>query len=138
MDIERLYFKDEVHRKAFLELLEGMYLSADEMKLPTQLLKRQFAFAYLIALYQKDYELYEGEGFYIEIGEELSLGGPTYLMDERYGERTKEYEKIIPIACEFLKERIYKEENVHYLEKQIKGFRGCSKEVLKQALDMIN
>lgn len=104
MGIEILYFKDEIHKNYFLEMIESMYLSEAEMDNLTTLIKRQIAFCYLIALYQKDYEIYEGDYFYVELGEELSLGGPTYLLDERYGERIRDYEKIIPIACRLLEQ----------------------------------
>lgn len=102
MEIETLYFKDEIHKDYFLEMIKSMYLSEAEMNNPTVLIKQQVAFCYLIALYQKDYEKYEGDYFYVELGEELSLGGPTYLLDERYGERIRDCEKIIPIACRLL------------------------------------
>ena len=104
--MKKLYFISEYHKEAFLELVEEMYLESKELKHPSNLLKRHLAFAYLIAAYQKEYQVHEGEQFYIEVGEELSLGGPTYLLDERYGERTKEYEWILVIALKILKGEI--------------------------------
>ena len=102
MGISELQFRNEKHQSAFFEMVSDMYLSDEEMSMPSSMLKRQLAFSYLIALYQEDYARYEGDIFYIEMGEELSLGGPTYLLDERYGERARDCEKIIPIACRLL------------------------------------
>ncbi len=107
MGIELLQFKNKHHKDAFWEMIEAMYLSEEELHYPSSLIKKQIAFSYLIALYQEDYRTHEGEAFYIEIGAELSLGGPIYLLDERYGERKADYEKIVPIAC-----RILREENI--------------------------
>lgn len=103
MIIETLHYKDKAHQKAFEVFIEDMDLSLKEMQTPSKLLRRQFAFLYLLALYQEDYEQYEGERFYVEAGIELSLGGPTYLLEERYGERKRAYEQIISIACSILK-----------------------------------
>lgn len=96
-------FKDQEHRLAYHQLIEEMYLTNEEIKKPSRLLKRQMAFAYLIALHQRDYEAYEGVAFYIEWGEELSVGGPTYLMEECIGERKHAHERIVATACKILK-----------------------------------
>lgn len=123
----------EKHKKAFFEMIESMYLSEAELKKPSTLLKRQLAFSYLIALYQEDYAEYEGDIFYLEMGEELSLGGPTYLLDERYGKRTKDYEKIIPIACRILKgERI--EEIIHEEKKVLQSFSLPIETIIRDVL----
>lgn len=117
IDLRALKYKNEAHQKAFETFLDEMYLSQKEKERPSKLLRRQIAFAYLLALYEADYEKYEGEGFYFEIGEELSLGGPTYLLDPRYGLRNKEYEKIVPIACELLKESVVDEKWIEKVTK---------------------
>lgn len=133
MGIEVLQFRNESHKKAFFEMVEAMYLSEEEIKRPSDLIKRQLTFTYLIALYQEDYAKYEGDTFYIEMGEELSLGGPTYLLEERYGERVKDYEKIIPIAARILKgediEQVIEEEN-----EAIQSFKISIKEVIEQLI----
>ncbi|MBE6024267.1 MAG: hypothetical protein E7231_13965 [Cellulosilyticum sp.] len=134
MNVEHLYFKDIAHQEAFLEMLEDMYLSEKEIKTPSLLLKKQLAFAYLVALYQKDYEEYEGEKFYIECGEELSIGGPIYLMDKRYGRRTKLYEKMVWIACQFLKKEISNQDIINLWEQLGENY---IEDILKQAFKII-
>lgn len=98
-----MVYKNKDHENAYKELVEQMYLSEDEIMNPAPLLKRQLAFCYLIALYQEDYEIYEGHKFYIELGEDLSLDGPTYLLEADIGERKYKHEQILPLASKVLK-----------------------------------
>ena len=69
-------FKNKIHEEAFNELItqsEGelsVYEIQDEQK------RRQVAFLYLIAMYQEEYECYEGMKFYVEVYEEISIDGP--------------------------------------------------------------
>ncbi|MEF9960415.1 MAG: hypothetical protein RR448_06525 [Niameybacter sp.] len=98
MQIE--YFKDAQHREAFCELLEqAEVIAAGEVEVgqlkkikASDLLSRQIAFFYLIALYQRDIETYEGIPFYVEVYEEISLDGPVYLLDEKIGIPVHDYE----------------------------------------------
>lgn len=98
-----MYYKHQAHKEAYQDLIEQMYLSQEELDHPTNLLRRQQAFCYLIAIYQEDYEKYEGHQFYIEWGEELSIDGPIYLLEEQIGERKYNHEKILLPACQILK-----------------------------------
>lgn len=132
-----LKFKNKSHEEAFEEMLEAMYLSETEIKAPSYELKKQLAFGYLIALYQKDYAKYEGERFYFELGEELSLGGPTYLLDERYGSRNRDCEKIIPIACEILQDDEL-EEILQKEDKVLKSFDTPIDEEIGQLIKWVN
>ena len=93
-----LLFKDEKHQKAYYQLLEEADLTENELQQPSKLLRRQLAFLYLIALFQEDYRHYEGEVFYVEAYEEISLGGPTYLLEGCIGEGTYPHEHILFIA----------------------------------------
>ena len=88
--MKKLYFISEYHKEAFLELVEEMYLESKELKHPSNLLKRQLAFAYLIAAYQKEYQVHEGEQFYIEVGGEISTFeeiGDSWQMSSSIGEQ---------------------------------------------------
>lgn len=98
-----MYYKHQAHQEAYEKLIEQMYLSQEEIKQPSSLLRKQLAFCYLIAMYQEDYEIYEGHQFYVEWGEELSIDGPTYLLEDKIGERRYNHEKILPVACQLLK-----------------------------------
>lgn len=100
--VRHMNYKNKEHEDDYNELVEQMYLSEEERKNPNGLLRRQLAFCYLIALYQEDYERYEGHKFYIELGEELSLDGPTYLLEDGIGERRYKHEQILPLACQIL------------------------------------
>ena len=138
--IKRYYFSSKAHKEAFMEMLEDMYLSNKELEAPDKLLKKQLAFIYLIARYQEDYKQYEGDTFYIEYGEELSLGGPTYLLDERYGERKRPYECIVPIAANLLKE-IQKDSEIAKIEEikeKLEGIYDLEKKCIDQVLDILN
>lgn len=125
--IKEICFKDLKHKQAFFTLLEEMYLSEEEMNSPSTLLKRQLGFVYLLALNQEVYEQYEGEIFYIEAGEELSLGGPTYLLEEGVGTRRYPHEQMLLLASSLLKG-----EEVDYLACPIED-----KSYLEQALRII-
>lgn len=106
---KEILFKDANHEKAYQTFIEDMYLSEEELHDPSPLLRRQQGFVYLLALYQKVYEVYEGEAFYIEAGEEISLGGPTYLLEEEIETSTFPHERILYFAkC------ILKGENIVY------------------------
>ena len=98
-----LVFQNAKHEQAYQTFLEEAYLTEGELGEPTALLKRQLAFLYLIALFQDDYIHYEGENFYIEAYEELSLGGPTYLLEGHIGEGDYPHEKILSVAKNILK-----------------------------------
>lgn len=100
---KEILFKDKQHKKAYQTFIEEMYLAEEEMKYPSPLLKRQQGFVYLLALYQEAYKQYEGEPFYIEVGEELSLGGPTYLLEESIGNSNYTHERILLLASCLLK-----------------------------------
>lgn len=102
---KEILFKDMYHKKAYQTFIEEMYLSEQEMKHPSPLLKRQQGFVYLVALYQETYKQYEGEPFYIEAGEELSLGGPTYLLEGDIGKSNQPHERILLLASYLLKEK---------------------------------
>lgn len=104
-----ILFKDKSHEEAYQTFIDEMYLSEEELYHPSSLLKRQQGFVYLLALYQESYKQYEGEAFYIEAGEELSLGGPTYLLEEEIGQSNYPHEKML-----FLASRILKEEEIDY------------------------
>lgn len=100
---KEILFKDKHHEKSYQTFIEEMYLSEEEIKHPLPLLKRQKGFVYLLALYQEVYKQYEGEAFYIEAGEELSLGGPTYLLEESIGNSNHPHERILLLASCLLK-----------------------------------
>ena len=100
---KEIFFKDKRHEKAYQTFIEEMYLSEEEIKHPLPLLKRQQGFVYLLALYQEAYKQYEGELFYIEAGEDLSLGGPTYLLEESLGNSNYPHERILLLASYILK-----------------------------------
>lgn len=101
--IKEMCFKNLTHKQAFFTFLEEMYLSEEEINHPSPLLKRQLGFIYLLALNQEAYEQYEGDIFYIEVGEELSLGGPTYLLEEGVGTRHYPHEQMLLLASSLLK-----------------------------------
>lgn len=71
-------FLTEEHAHVFNQLLEEAYVQLED----TPLMRRQLAFLYMLTYYQKEYEAYEGEGFYIEAFEDLEIGGPTYLLED--------------------------------------------------------
>lgn len=137
--INNYYFSSKVHEETFMEMLEDMYLSSKELEAPDDLLKKQLAFIYLIARYQEDYKQYEGDTFYIECGEELSLGGPTYLLDERYGERKKPYECIVPIAINLLKEKQEdsKIARMEEIKEMLEGICDLEKQCIDQVIDIL-
>ena len=124
---KEILFKDKSHEEAYQNFIEEMYLSEEELYHPSSLLKRQQGFVYLLALYQEAYKQYEGEAFYIEAGEELSLGGPTYLLEEKIGQSNYPHEKML-----FLASRILRGEEIDYtlclIEDQV---------YLKQALEIV-
>ena len=124
---KEILFKDKSHEEAYQTFIEEMYLSEEELYHPSSLLKRQQGFVYLLALYQEAYKQYEGEAFYIEAGEELSLGGPTYLLEEKIGQSNYPHEKML-----FLASRILRGEEIDYtlclIEEQV---------YLKQALEIV-
>lgn len=99
----RLTFQDSKHEQAFRVFLEEANYTPKELEVPSPLVRRQLAFLYLIALFQEDYIYYEGQGFYIEAYEEISLGGPTYLLEDDIGEGNYPHEKILVVAKCILK-----------------------------------
>lgn len=101
--LKEICFKNLTHKQAFYTFLEEMYLSEEEMNRPSTILKRQLGFVYLLALNQEAYKQYEGDIFYIEVGEELSLGGPTYLLEEGIGTRQYAHEQMLLLASSILK-----------------------------------
>lgn len=114
---------------AFHDLVEQMALSKETLQQPTLLLRRQLAFAYLIAFYQDDYKKYEGEAFYIEPDYDeihFSIGGPTYLLEDQIGTRTYHHEMILEAAKDLLEGKEVKEESddeiVTFLIHQAKSF----------------
>ena len=98
----KLIFKNHEHERAYNQLIQEADLTDTELRQPTALLRRQLAFLYLIALFQEDYIHYEGEAFYVEAYEELSLGGPTYLLETCMAEETYPHEQILCIAKKLL------------------------------------
>lgn len=97
-------FRDELHQVEYNELLDQMYLGQEELEHPTPLLRRQLAFAYLIALYQKEYEQYEGCKFYMEAYEEISLDGPVYLLEDEMVLEDYPHERMLKVAKALLQE----------------------------------
>lgn len=91
-------FRDELHQVEYNELIEQMYLSENELENPTPLLRRQVAFAYLIALYQNEYEHYEGCKFYMEAYDEISLDGPVYLLEDEMELESYPHERMLKVA----------------------------------------
>lgn len=98
-----LQFKDLKHKQEFECLLEQADLSEKERQAPSVLLKKQLAFLYLVAMFQADYITYEGEAFYLEAYDELSIGGPTYLLEEQVGTLKAPHELILKVAQQILK-----------------------------------
>ncbi len=114
---------------SFQELVAQMALSEAIYVAPSEGLKKQFAFIYLIAFYQADYKRYEGEAFYIAPEYDdihFSIGGPTYLFDEAIGTRTYPHEIILEPAKALLEGKEVKEEGfdevASFLVHQAKSF----------------
>ncbi|WP_172674748.1 hypothetical protein [Cellulosilyticum ruminicola] len=114
---------------AFQKLVAQMALSEGIYEVPSQNLKKQFAFLYLIAFYQTDYKKHEGEVFYIEPEYDdihFSIGGPTYLLEEKIGTRTYGHEIILEPAKAFLEGKEVNEEvfdeQTSFLIHQAKSF----------------
>ena len=103
-------FFSEQHKKEFYALLiqadiieeqdETLY-KVEEIQIGS-LLSRQVVFFYLIALYQEDFLYYEGEKFWVEAYEDISLDGPVYLLDEEIGTPKHDYEWAIHIGKQIL------------------------------------
>lgn len=91
-------FRDKEHEEEFKELLMQTELTDQEIMIADDLLKRQIAFFYLIALYQEEYLKYEGCKFYVEVYEDISLDGPTYLLSDEIEEVNHAHEKMIKVA----------------------------------------
>ena len=100
----QLKYRDELHRTAFQHFLEEADIKLDDVCLLEEAVRHQVAFLYLLALYQEDYEAYEGERFYVENLEEMSLSGPTYLFDEQIGQMARPHEQMILCAKAFLRQ----------------------------------
>lgn len=122
-------FKDMAHLMRFQDLVTQMALSETVFQNPTPLLKRQLAFIYLIAYYQEDYKVYEGENFYIVPNYDdvnFSVGGPTYLLEEQIGVKTYSHEIILEVARALLEGQDIKEkstdETITFLIHQAKSF----------------
>lgn len=96
-------FKNKIHEEAFNELItqsEGelsVHESQDEQK------RRQVALLYLIAMYQEEYERYEGMKFYVEVYEEISIDGPVYLLEDCIKLEDFAHEKILKAAKDILR-----------------------------------
>lgn len=83
-------FLDDQHKKAFEHFLKEADLVWDEScRCYDEVLRRQLGFLYILAYYQEDYIKYEGEGFYVEMFEDLEIGGPTYLLEKEVTLREK-------------------------------------------------
>nr|WP_302596678.1 hypothetical protein [uncultured Cellulosilyticum sp.] len=122
-------FRNLQHQAAFHDLLKQMDLSTKALKTPSQLLRRQLAFIYLIAYYQEDYKKYEGEAFYIEPDYDdihFSIGGPTYLLENQIGTRRYGHEIILEAAKAVLEGKEIKvdvaDETVKFLIHEAKCF----------------
>lgn len=100
----KLKYRDEGHRAAFHRFLEEADVKMDDVWRLEEAKRRQIAFLYLLALYQEDYETYEGERFYVENLVEMSLGGPTYLFDEQIGKMNEPHEQMILCAKAFFRQ----------------------------------
>lgn len=114
---------------SFQELVGQMALSEDVYEVPSKTLKKQFAFLYLIAFYQADYKRYEGEAFYITPEYDdihFSIGGPTYLLEEKIGTRIYGHEIILEPAKALLEGKEIREEGfdelISFLIHQAKSF----------------
>ena len=94
------------HKRAFEQMLEESYLTQEVIQGAEGLLRRQLAFIYLISYYQKDYAKYEGDTFYLDQGEELTLGGPTYLLEEGICGETLPHETILKYAKQILEGKV--------------------------------
>lgn len=87
-------FKNTQHEQAFIELIEQGEL---------ELSRKQIAFLYLIAMYQEDYEHYEGMKFYVEVYEEISIDGPVYLLEDSVKLEDFAHEKMLKVAKAILR-----------------------------------
>lgn len=104
-------FKNQIHKRAFIELLQqAEVLGQGEYDLHIlskiekgSFVARQIAFFYLIAMYQEELEHHEGMKFYVEVYEEISLDGPIYLLEDCIGMPRYEYEWNIQFAKKILK-----------------------------------
>lgn len=105
-------FKDANHHEAFEELLDQVDFNVDQLKDRTPLLKRQMAFIYLIAMYQEDYEIYEGCKFYLEEYEELSIDGPVYLLEDEITLDNYPHEKMLQVAKNLLRQEPISREQI--------------------------
>lgn len=102
-------FFSKTHKKEFVELLEQANLDKCALSSMSELERRQVAFLYLIALYQEEYKRYEGCKFYVEDFGELSLDGPTYLLEENYVSLSQyDHEVMLSIAMQILKQTCLK------------------------------
>lgn len=121
----KIQYLTKEHQEVFEQILDEAYVTIED----TPLMRRQLAFVYILSYYQKDYERYEGEGFYIEALEELEIGGPTYLLEEGVGLR-KDYphEYIVTWAKALLKGRGL----------PIDGLSEEQKKLYKEALHIAN
>lgn len=99
----QLVYKNEEHEAAFKTFVEEAYMTLADLDRLSDIERRQFAFLYLIAMYQEAYEKYEGERFYVEALEDITLGGPTYLLEDYIGEMNRPHERILVYAKRLLK-----------------------------------
>ncbi|MGL4345292.1 MAG: hypothetical protein ACRCTE_08850 [Cellulosilyticaceae bacterium] len=91
---QHIVFKDAMHQKHFEELVsqgEG------------ELLPKQRAFLYLIAMYQEDYRHYEGAPFWVEVYEEVSIDGPVYLLEDGVNLKKYDHERVLIYAKAILR-----------------------------------
>ena len=96
-------FKNKAHEEAFRALLMQSEGELCINKLEDEKKRRQIAFLYLIALYQEDYEYYEGSRFSVEVYEEISLDGPVYLLEECIQLEDFAHERMLKVAKNILR-----------------------------------
>lgn len=112
-------FKHKAHEEAFGILLRQSEGELCINKHEDEKKRRQIAFLYLIALYQEDYEYYEGSRFSVEVYEELSLDGPVYLLEECIQLEDFAHERILKVAKDILRGN---EPNLEKVDEADKGF----------------
>lgn len=104
------FFSDQ-HKEEFYNLLiqadiieeqDDTLYKIEEVSIGS-LLNKQITFFYLIALYQEDFLHYEGEKFWVEAYEDISLDGPIYLLEDKIGEPKQDYERAIHIGKQILR-----------------------------------
>lgn len=129
-------FFGQKHKEEFYKLLIQSDIIEDEQDTLHKveqikvgsLLNRQIVFLYILALYQEDFLYYEGEKFWVESYEDLSLDGPTYLLEDKIGKSQYDYERAINIGKHLLKGESVTIEDIPY---SMRNF-------IEQAINMLN